>query len=244
MASTAIGTLNQFLVYCTPILGAVIADQYLGRYRTICYAVAITIVGHVLLTISAIPSVLANVNGALGCFIIAILVNALGTGVIKSNIAPLIAEQARGSGRMIIRVLPNGQRVIEDPALTVTRIFSFFYLLINIGALVGQIGMTYAEKFVGFYLAFLLPTLMMCLCPFVLWYGNSRYVKTPPSGSTISKAFMLFRLAARGRWTSLSAMRSSDFWDSVKPSTIPASERPKWMTFDDGTRGTPALIQR
>jgi proton-dependent oligopeptide transporter, POT family len=55
--------------------------------------------------------------------------------------------------------------VIVDPTMTISRIYMRYYLLINVGALVGQISMVYAEKYVGFYLAFLLPTIMFFFCP-------------------------------------------------------------------------------
>jgi hypothetical protein len=38
-------------------------------------------------------------------------------------------------------VLPSGERVLVDPTVTTSRIFLYFYLCINIGSLVGQIGM-------------------------------------------------------------------------------------------------------
>jgi POT family proton-dependent oligopeptide transporter len=113
----------------------------------------------------------------------------------------------------------------------------YFYLFINIGALVGQIGMTYAEKNVGFWLAYLLPTLVFCLCPFVLWVGYNRYNKSPPGGSVLAGALRIIRYGMRGRWSlnpikSAKALQSQEMWDSAKPSQVGAA-RPAWMTFDD-----------
>ena len=65
---------------------------------------------------------------------------------------------------MHIKTTKKGERVIMDPAVTVSRVYLYFYLMINIGSLVGSIGMVYAEKYVGFWLSFLLPTLMLCVC--------------------------------------------------------------------------------
>jgi hypothetical protein len=36
--------------------------------------------------------------------------------------------------------------VIVDPALTISRIYMYFYLMINLGSLLGQVLMTYSEK--------------------------------------------------------------------------------------------------
>jgi POT family proton-dependent oligopeptide transporter len=59
----------------------------------------------------------------------------------------------------------------------------YFYMFVNIGSLTGQIGMVYAEKYVGFWLSYLLPTIVFLICPLVLILGRKRYVLTPPSGS-------------------------------------------------------------
>lgn len=63
---------------------------------------------------------------------------------------------------MKIKTTANGERVIMDPAVTISRVYLYFYLMVNMGSLTGSIGMVYAEKYVGFWLSFLLPTLMLC----------------------------------------------------------------------------------
>ena len=95
--------------------------------------------------------------------------------------------------------------------------------------------MVFAEDEVGFYLAFTLPTIVLMICPIILWAGYSRYVKTPPSGSVLGKSIKLFRYAAQGRWSSPKLMTAPDFWENAKPSKIPEEMRPSWMTFDDGS---------
>lgn len=49
----------------------------------------------------------------------------LGTGFFKSNISPLIAEQYT-SERLTIKINKKGKRVIQDPALTASRVFNYF----------------------------------------------------------------------------------------------------------------------
>ena len=120
-ASTGITTFNNFWAYVTPLFGAYIADTYLGRYKTIGWSIAICLVGHILLIVSALPSVLANPNGALGCFIIAVIVMGSGTGGFKSNISPLIAEQHNGKFR--VETTKKGERVLIDPVMTTSRVY-------------------------------------------------------------------------------------------------------------------------
>lgn len=236
-ASTGISTFNSFWVYVIPLFGAYIADTRWGRFKTVCVSVAVALFGHVLLIISAIPGVINHSNGALACFIIAIIIMGLGTGGFKANISPLVAEQYRRT-KLFVRTEKNGERVIVDPTLTTSRIYMYFYLFINIGALIGQIGMAYSEKYVGYWLAYMLPTALFCLCPFVLYIGRNKYVKSPPQGSVLGQAFRVWRLALKGRfslnpvktWRNLCA---ADFWEQAKPSHYQGENRPSWMTFDD-----------
>ena len=63
-------------------------------------------------------------------------------GFFKCCISPLIAEQYEASHpRAFIRTEPNGERVIVDPGITYSRVYMRYYLLINVGALVGQVSM-------------------------------------------------------------------------------------------------------
>lgn len=57
-----------------------IADTYLGRFNTICYAVVVALVGHALLVASAAPSIIKHPNGAIGLFAVAIVIMGVGTG--------------------------------------------------------------------------------------------------------------------------------------------------------------------
>jgi len=236
-ASTGIGTFNQFWVYVVPLFGAYVADTYLGRYNTIAISIAIAIVGHVILTASAAPMVLNNTHGALAAFLIGLIIMGLGTGGFKPNISPLVAEQVVTES-MRVKTLPSGERVIVDPAVTTSRVYNWFYLFINIGALVGQITMAFSELYVGFWLAYLLPTMVFLLCPLVMVVFKKQYKLRPPQGSVLGPAMRLFFRAQRGRWslnpyTTHKRMHDGTFWENVKPSKIPAAERPKWMTFDD-----------
>ncbi|KAF8621776.1 hypothetical protein AX15_007512 [Amanita polypyramis BW_CC] len=234
-ASTGLTTFYQFWCYVTPLLGAYIADTYLGRYKTVCIAVLIALVGHIILIISAVPGVIEHSTNATAAFCIALIVTGFGTGLFKANISPLVAEQYKCT-KLFVRVTKSGERVIVDPTLTVSSIYMYFYLFINIGALVGQITMTYSEKYVGYWLTYTLPTVVFLLCPFILFIGRNRYIQSPPTGSVLSTALRIWRYATRGRWSwnpvrTWKNLTAPDFWESAKPSK--QTVKPKWMTFDD-----------
>jgi POT family len=74
-------------------------------------------------------------------------------------------------------------------------------VFINVGALIGQITMSYAALYVGYYLAFLLPTVLFLLAPLVLIVFKKNYRLTPPQGSVLGPAVKLLLYATKGRWS-------------------------------------------
>ncbi|KAI6020031.1 POT family-domain-containing protein [Pisolithus orientalis] len=233
--SAGLTTFYQFWSFVTPIAGAYVADTYWGRYKTVCVCVAISMFGQVIMIISAVPGIIGG-NASLGLFILSLIVTGMGAGGFKSNISPLVAEQYRRT-KMFISVTKTGERVIMDPSLTTSRIYMYFYFFINIGALVGQVGVVYVEKFIGYWLAYTLPTVVFLLSPLVLWYGHGKYHTSPPTGSVLATAIRVWRFAMRGRWCwnpikTIRNLTADDFWESAKPSKV-VGEKPAWMKFDD-----------
>ena len=171
----------------TPILGAIISDQYLGKYKTIVLFACVYWVGLIILWTTALPSGLASGAGLPG-FVVAIIVIGLGTGGIKSNIAPLIADQYQ-RGKMAIKIeQKTGERVIIDPAVTYQRIYMIFYGCINIGAL-SLLATPFMERYIGFWSAYLLGFCMFCVGLVILVLRRKAYVVRPPSCSIITDSF-------------------------------------------------------
>lgn len=125
IGATGLSTFYSFWCYVTPLLGGFIADQYLGKYKTILTFASVYLCGLLILVCTSIPSSLHHGAG-LGGFIVSILLTGLGTGGIKANVAPLIAEQYTRR-TMAIGVTKKGERVVIDPYVTIQRIFMIFY---------------------------------------------------------------------------------------------------------------------
>lgn len=104
----------------TSILGAIIADQCLANTRPSSCLLSSTFVVSLVLFLTSLPVSLNNGAGlaGLGGFIASILIIGIGTGGIKSNVAPLIAEQYQRK-KMAIRTLASGERAIRDLMLEV-----------------------------------------------------------------------------------------------------------------------------
>lgn len=173
-------------------LGAIVADQYLGKYLTIVYFSIIYMVGILILFVTSLPVAIEH-GAAYGGLITAMIVIGLGTGGIKPNVSPLIAEQYRAV-KPFIKTLRSGERVIVDPAVTVQRIYMVFYLCINIGSL-SAIVTTELEKNVGFWSAYLLPLLMFVVGFSILLSGRKQYVVRPPKGSVVTNCFRALWIA-------------------------------------------------
>jgi POT family proton-dependent oligopeptide transporter len=121
-----LNTFFQFWCYVTPILGAIIADQYLGRYKTIMIFCFVYMAGLVVLTVTSLPSLVGHGSTGIAGYAAAIIIIGIGTGGIKSNVAPLIADQYTRQ-KMSVSTTKTGERVIIDPAITIQRIYMIFY---------------------------------------------------------------------------------------------------------------------
>jgi POT family proton-dependent oligopeptide transporter len=200
----------------TPIGGAIVADQYLGKYKTIVVFAGVYIVGLLILLLTSLPVSLNNGAG-LGGFIAAILIIGIGTGGIKANVSPLIADQYTRK-RMAIKTLKSGERVIVDPAVAIQRIYMIFYCCINLGSL-SLLATPYMERDVGFWSAFLL-----CLCVFIVGFvvlilGRKYYIVRPPQGSIITDAFKAIWIMIRHR--NMNAAKPSYLQEFGETRTVP-----------------------
>ena len=124
--ATALSNAFQAWCYVTPIVGAVVADQYLGRYATIRWFSVVYMLGIVVLFVTSLPWSVQRGFAGPG-LVVAMAVIGLGTGGIKSNVSPLIAEQVR-SEAAFVETRKGGKRVLVDPEMTVQRIYMIYYM--------------------------------------------------------------------------------------------------------------------
>lgn len=93
-----------------------------------------------------------------------------------------------------------------------------FYGLTNVGAFYG-LPVTYSEKYVGYWLAYLLPGIVYFLLPILLWFNYKRTIKSPPSKSAYDSVYSIIWLALKGN--GLRLFRKG-FWDPARPSVMRA----------------------
>lgn len=127
----------KFLAYALPIYFGWLADTKYGRFKMICWGVAICGLAHIIMIIAALPPVLASGN-AIGPFALSLYMLSIGAAQFKPNISPTIIDQSPHKVAHVIVEEKTGERVIVDPEESINSVMLWFYLLINIGACTGE----------------------------------------------------------------------------------------------------------
>lgn len=118
--------------------------------------------------------------------------------------------------------------MIVDPTITIERIYTYFYLCINIGSLSSAFT-TVVESRVGFWLAYLLPLVIFGAGFVILVRERKSYIDRPPHGSVVLHAFRIIWIgiwsgydldAAKGSFQRMehrfTTPWSDDFVDEIK----------------------------
>lgn len=213
-AASALGLLFTFLAYVIPIFGAWIADTKIGRYQAILWGVFIGGVAHVIMIGGAAPAVLQAGKGV-APFLISFILLAIGAGLFKPNVAPLVIDQYQYQ-REYTKVLKSGEKVLVDPETTISHIMLVFYAFINVGAFF-SIAVVYIEKYHSFWLAYLVPGIVYFLLPFLLAAMYKRTVRKKPQGSDLTRFIKITTSALKA---SKFNILSKNLWDNVRPSTL------------------------
>jgi len=140
-------------VYLTPLLGGLLADLWLGKYRTIMPLSLLYCVGHVILAVD---------QTRLGLFL-GLACVAVGAGGIKPCVASHVGDQfSKGNAHLV------------------TRVYSWFYFSINFGSFFASLLTPYLMDKWGPHWAFGIPGLLMFLATWWFWLGRNQYAHIPP----------------------------------------------------------------
>ncbi|KAI2785088.1 MFS general substrate transporter [Daldinia loculata] len=206
------------LAYALPMLFGWLADVKTGRFTLICWGVVVFGVAHVLMVAAGAKDLLAAGTAKVPYFL-SVYILAIGAAMFKPNVSPLLLDQMTTTVPKVM-TLDSGERVIQDPESTTERVMLWFYLLINIGGFMG-VATSYSEKYVGWWLAFLIPLLLYLPLPILLWFLYKRLILHPPGGSDLGNVFRVLGICfRRGGFRKLGR---SGFWDLAKPSRLEAA---------------------
>lgn len=187
------------LCYLTPILGAIIADSWLGKFKTIIYLSIVYAVGQIVLAVSAIHDITdTNKDGTpdnmalhVALSMLGLILIALGTGGIKPCVAAF-----------------GGDQFTDEQEKQRSTFFSIFYLSINAGSLLStiitpvlraqQCGIHTKQQ--CYPLAFGVPAALMVVALIVFIVGSGMYNKTAPQGNILVKVCKCVGFAIKNRF--------------------------------------------
>ncbi len=142
-------------VYFMPVFGALLADAWLGKYRTILYLSLFYCFGHFALALDDTRSGLLIGLGLI----------AVGAGGIKPCVSSHLGDQFGASNVHLL-----------------SRIFGWFYFSINLGAFAAMLLIPWLLKQFGAAVAFAIPGLLMLFATLAFWLGRQRFIHIPASG--------------------------------------------------------------
>lgn len=186
--STAVYHAFSSLCYFTPILGAIIADSWLGKFKTIIYLSIVYVIGHVVKSVGAIPTV-GDGNVHIALSMIGLIFIAFGTGGIKPCVAAF-----------------GGDQFEEEHVKERQKFFSVFYMSINAGSLLSTIITPMLRSDVQCFggdcyaLAFGVPAALMVVALVVFIGGSGLYKRNPPQGNVLLEVCKCIGYAIKNRW--------------------------------------------
>ncbi|KAG1337755.1 protein NRT1/ PTR FAMILY 8.1 [Cocos nucifera] len=206
--------------YIMPLLGAFLADAYLGRYWTIASFMIVYISGLTLLTMTASvkglkPScdhgVCDPTNAQTAVFFVALYLIALGTGGIKPCVSSFGADQFDESD--------------ESEKKRKSSFFNWFYFSINIGALVASSVLVWIQDNVGWGWGFGIPAVAMAIAVVSFFLGTALYRHQKPGGSPLTRIVQVVVASFRKSGVKVPADKSLLYEISEKESAIQGSRK-------------------
>lgn len=199
--ATAVYHAFTVLAYLFPLMGAFIADSWLGKYKTILYLSVVYAIGMVLITLGAVNTfgyaTLHMVLSMIGLFVIAV-----GTGGIKPCVSSF-----------------GGDQFHPDQEDYRRSFFSLFYFAINAGSLISTIVSPIIREDVHcggredcYALAFGIPAALMVVAIIAFVIGTPFYIIKAPEGNIFAEVFSGMGSAIKHRWNTPRKERKKEHW--------------------------------
>ena len=164
------------LVYFFPLLGALLSDTVLGKYRTILWLSVVYCAGHAALALMGTPPLTAAMWLVVGLWLISI-----GSGGIKPCVSAHVGDQFGSSNKHLL-----------------TKVYQWFYFSINFGSFISTLLTPWLLEHYGPHWAFGVPGVLMAVATVVFWMGRRVFIHIPPGG----KGFLKETFS----WTGISAV--------------------------------------
>jgi dipeptide/tripeptide permease len=201
----AVYAYNSSFAYFTPLLGAFLADGYLGRYRTILSFGIIYVVGLAVLSVAAAFDddnlTWKRVGSFVGLFLVC-----LGTGGIKPCVSAFGADQVSlvhendiadndgNTRKPVVTLVDSRETTMVDEhqrSDQVRAFFNYFYFCINVGAVTSIAIVPLLRGRVGFAWAFGVPCMFMIAALGLFLSKRHEYVHQSNSSTNIMTTFRI-----------------------------------------------------
>ncbi|KAK4748206.1 hypothetical protein SAY87_014792 [Trapa incisa] len=206
--------------YITPLIGAFLADSYMGRYWTIASFSIIYVLGMTLLTLSvSVPGLKPKcedgkcypTSGNVAVCFVALYMVALGTGGIKPCVSSFGADQF--------------DETDEAERKKKSSFFNWFYLSINIGALIASSILVWIQMNVGWGWGFGIPAVAMAMAVMFFFSGSKLYRLQKPGGSPLTRIVQVIVAAFRKMNIEIPTDKSVLYETADTESTIQGSRK-------------------
>ncbi|KAM9973141.1 hypothetical protein ACTFIR_012516 [Dictyostelium discoideum] len=166
-----IGHIFNASAYFFTLFGAYIADARLGKFKTILLFSVVYCFGAGIFSITAIPGVTGSGPGSRSPWglILGLGGIAIGTGGIKPLISSFCGDQFG----------PHQKKLL-------TSLFQVFYWCVNLGSFFSSILSPILRTQVGYWIAFLIPSIILMISIAIFICGTKKFIKRKPQGSVFS----------------------------------------------------------
>ncbi len=151
-------------VYAFPLIGAIVADRLLGKYRTILWVSLIYCAGHAVLAVAGRLGAISEFAAAEISMYIGLGLIAVGSGGIKPCVSANVGDQFTATNSHLI-----------------TKVYQAFYFIINFGSFFSTILTPLLLRYGNAEIAFGVPGVLMGIATIIFWLGRNKFVHVPPN---------------------------------------------------------------
>ncbi|MCL7034299.1 hypothetical protein MKW94_027650 [Papaver nudicaule] len=189
----------QGTTFFTPLIGAYIADTYLGRFKTLCFASIASLAGMFLVTLTAVVSKLHPPNCEAknnelclqptapqwAFLLVAMGFLVIGSGGIRPCTMAFGADQFDPKN--------------EASKRTINSFINWYYFVLSSCLLVSMTVIVYVQSNLSWSIGLALPSCLMFVACILFFLGSRIYVKVKPEGSPVTSVIQVL-VAATRKW--------------------------------------------
>lgn len=201
-----------------PIVGAVVADSYLGRYLTIALGSIFSFMGITILWLTAmIPQArpgpcdprteACKTTSTAQYFVLlsSFVLMSIGAGGVRPCSLAFGADQINNMNN------PMNKRMLE-------RFFGWYYASAAVAIVLAFTGIVYIQDHLGWKVGFGIPALMMFLSAALFFIASSFYIKSKVKTNLFGSLLQVIRVVYKKRKLTLPSIDSNIAWYTLKDS--------------------------